>query len=463
VPANLEAALQLLQRASGSTDPVEEDVRSVLDALPVAIYRTDAAGVLTYYNAAAVSLWGHIPKIGEATWCGSWKLFRIDGTPLPYAECPMAMALKTGRAIRDIEAITERPDGSRVRFLPYPTPLYDAAGRLKGAVNMLVDLSDRDRDREGLSQLASIVESSNDAIVSKDLNGIIKSWNRSAERLFGYRPEEAIGKSVTILIPRDRLGEEAEILARIRRGERIETYETIRQRKDGSQLHVSLTVSPVKDVDGKVIGASKIARDITDRKAAEERQKLLIAEMRHRIKNSLATVQSIASQTLRSVSAEERAAFIGRLHALARAHDLLKIERWDSASFSEVIDMALNAFRETHRERFFLEGTGDVWLNSAKAVLVVMALHELATNAVKYGALSNGGGQVFIKWEAFKDDEGRSQVRLDWQEKGGPSVRPPERKGFGSLLLERAFEGERGQVQIAYDPEGFSCRLQMLV
>ncbi|MGE0233682.1 MAG: PAS domain S-box protein, partial [Flavobacteriaceae bacterium] len=314
MPANPEATLQLLQRAASSIDAAEEKVRDVLDALPAAIYRTDAGGVLTYYNEAAVSLWGYRPEIGKAEWCGSWKLFRIDGTPLPHDECPMAVALKTGRAIRGIEAIAERPDGSRVRFLPYPTPLYDAAGKPKGAVNMLVDLTDRDRDRQGLSQLASIVESSNDAIVSKDLDGIIQSWNRGAERLFGYRPEEAIGKSVTILIPSDRLGEEADILARIRRGERVETYETIRQRKDGSQLQVSLTVSPVKDVDGRVIGASKIARDITDRKAAEEQQKLLIAEMRHRIKNSLATVQSIASQTLRSASPEERAACIGRLH-----------------------------------------------------------------------------------------------------------------------------------------------------
>lgn len=463
MPANPEAALQLLRRAGSSIDPADEDVRDVLDALPAAVYRTDADGRLTYYNDAAVALWGYRPEIGKAEWCGSWRLFRIDGTPLPHAECPMAVALKTGRAVRGIEAIAERPDGSRVRFLPYPTPLYDAAGKLKGAVNMLVDLSDRDRDRRIFSQLASIVESSNDAIVSKDLDGVIQSWNRGAERLFGYRPEEAIGKSVTILIPSDRLGEEADILARIRRGERVETYETIRQRKDGSQLHVSLTVSPMRDVDGRVIGASKIARDITDRKAAEAQQKLLIAEMRHRIKNSLATVQSIASQTLRSASAEERAAFIGRLHALSRAHDLLKIERWDSASFREVVDMALDAFRETHRERFFVEGTGDAWLSSTKAVLVVMALHELATNAAKYGALSNGGGRVVIEWEAFTDTEGQSRVRLDWREKGGPPVRPPERKGFGSMLLERAFEGERGEVRIAYDPDGFSCRLLLSV
>jgi PAS domain S-box-containing protein len=178
----------------------------------------------------------------------------------------MALALKEKRAIRGLEAVAERPDGSRVHFVPYPTPLYDNSGTLIGAVNMLVDISDRKRADVDAQRLASIVESSDDAIVSKALDGIITTWNRGAERLFGYTAEEVIGKPVMILIPEDRMNEEPQILERIRRGERVDHYDTVRRRKDGSLIDISLTVSPLKDGDGRIIGASKIARDITDHK-----------------------------------------------------------------------------------------------------------------------------------------------------------------------------------------------------
>src|SRR5204862_221097 len=150
----------------------------------------------------------------------------------------------------------ERPDGTRIHFIPYPTPLFDASGNLIGAVNMLVDITERKRSEVAAQRLASIVESSDDAILSKDLNGIFMSWNRGAERLFGYSADEMIGKSVTLLIPAERHDEEPKILQRIRQGERIEQYETVRLRKDGSLVDISLCVSPLKDASGKIIGAS---------------------------------------------------------------------------------------------------------------------------------------------------------------------------------------------------------------
>jgi PAS domain S-box-containing protein len=244
---------------------------------------------------------------------------------MAHHQCPMAVALREKREIRGVEAMAERPDGSFVQFMPYPTPLFDSTGVLIGAVNMLVDISDRKRADIHAQQLASIVETSNDAIVSKDLNGIITSWNGGAERLFGYTAAEVLGKPVTLLIPPDRHSEEPEILERIRRGKRVDHYETVRRRKDGGLLDISLSVSPLKDADGKIVGASKIARDITERKRAHERQKLVVSEMKHRMKNSLATIQAIATQTLNQ-HAEERDAFIARLHALDRAHDLLTSE-----------------------------------------------------------------------------------------------------------------------------------------
>jgi len=246
--------------------------RAFANALPAAIYMTDPSGRITFYNDAAAELWGCHPEIGKSEWCGSWKLYWPDGTPLAHDECPMAVTLKTGRPVRGVEAVAERPDGTRVPFMPYPTPLYDASGALVGAVNMLVDLTDRARAEQMRRQLASIVESSDDAIISKNFDGTITSWNTGAERIFGYTGEEVIGKSIKVLMPPDRYNEEDGILARLRKGERIDHYETIRQRKDGGLIDISLTVSPMRNAEGNLIGASKIARDITERKHAEARQ-----------------------------------------------------------------------------------------------------------------------------------------------------------------------------------------------
>ena len=336
-------------------------LEDVVQALPAAVYATDAAGRITFFNEAAAELWGCRPEIGKSEFCGAWKLYWPDGRPMPHGQCPMALALKEQRVVRGMEAVAERPDGTFVHFVPYPTPLYDASGTLIGAVNMLIDISDRKRADLHAQRLASIVESSDDAIVSKDLNGIITSWNGGAERLFGYRAEEVIGKSVTILIPTDRIDEEPEIIARVRRGERVDNYDTVRRRKDGSLVDISLTVSPLKDAGGRIVGASKIARDITERKRALEQQGLLVKEMKHRIKNSLSTIQAIATQTLNQ-HADERDAFIARLHALGNAHDLLTSETWQAASLKAIVTQALKPFQEQHHERIAVDGPANVWL-----------------------------------------------------------------------------------------------------
>jgi PAS domain S-box-containing protein len=243
--------------------------RQVLDALPAAIYTTDAAGRITYYNQAVVDLAGRRPELGKDEWCVTWRLYRPDGTPLPHDQCPMAVALKENRPVRGEEAILERPDGTRVPFLPFPTPLRDASGALIGAVNMLVDITDRQVADNARAYLAAIVDSSDDAIVSKDLNGIVTSWNRGAEAIFGYRADEMIGRPIARLFPPERLHEEDVILARIRRGERVDHFETVRRREDGTEIDISVTISPVRDATGRIVGASKIARDITEKKRSE--------------------------------------------------------------------------------------------------------------------------------------------------------------------------------------------------
>ena len=189
---------------------------------------------------------------------------------MPHDECPMAIALKEGRIIRGAEAIAERPDGTRIWFTPYPTPLFDDAGNITGGINMLVDITERKQAEVAKARLAAIVESSDDAIITKGLDGVITTWNTGAERLFGYIAQEAIGQPITMLIPPDRRDEEPTIIERLRRGERVDHFETIRMRKDGSLLDISLTISPVKDLDGRIVGASKVARDITERKQIEQ-------------------------------------------------------------------------------------------------------------------------------------------------------------------------------------------------
>lgn len=268
------------ESAEGAMAESSRRFREMVDALPAAIYTTDAEGRVTHFNPAAVEFAGRTPELGTDRWCVSWKLFHPDGTPMPHDECPMAIALREGRALRGGETIIERPDGTRRWFTPYPTPLRDAEGKITGGINMLVDITERKQVEVATASLAAIVESSDDAIISKDLSGIITSWNRGAERIFGYLAQEAVGQPITILIPPDRRHEEVEILARLKRGQHVDHFETVRLRKDGLLLDISLTISPLQDSVGRIIGASKIARDITERKRVEN--ELRASEVRFR-------------------------------------------------------------------------------------------------------------------------------------------------------------------------------------
>jgi PAS domain S-box-containing protein len=396
---------------------LEDTSRVVLAALPVAVYTTDADGTITFYNEAAARFWGREPELFQEKWCGSLKLYWPDGTSLPLDECPMAQTLKTGLPVRGVEAIVERPDGSRAFFVPYPTPLFDDKGRLTGAVNMLIDVTERKQLERSQAHLSAIVESSDDAILSKNLDGIIQSWNKGAERLFGYTAEETIGKPVLMLIPEDRHSEEPHIIERLRRGERVDHFETLRRRKDGTLIDISLTISPVRDSSGRVVGASKVARDISDRKKAEETKDLLLHEIKHRVKNTLGTVQAIASQTFRKAPPEERDAFGSRLRAMAEAHDLLTNQGWGQVAVTDIVTRAIAPFDP---KRFTLRGD-DASLSSAKGLLLAMAVHELATNAVKYGALSSNDGRILMEWKG-----GAGRLVLHWRESGGPPVTPPK-------------------------------------
>jgi two-component sensor histidine kinase len=246
-------------------------------------------------------------------------------------------------------------------------------------------------------------------------------------------------------------------------GETIDV-ETVRLAKDGRAVNVAMTASQMLGPDDTVLGVAAVARDITQRKRTErelhetrDRQRMLINELNHRVKNSLAIVQAIAQQSFKGAhsSPEARAAFEGRLAALSAAHDLLTRENWETASMVKVIEDAVAPYRG-QKGRFAIDGP-DLRLPPKTAVSLALALHELATNAVKYGALSTSEGRIEIKWKIERDD-GREQLRLVWRETGGPLVSVPEKRGFGTRLIERSLAAEfEGKVDIDFLPEGVVC------
>jgi PAS domain S-box-containing protein len=556
---------------------------ALLHALPVAVYTTDAAGHITFYNEAAAALWGMRPTLNSDQWCGSWRMYRPDGTPLPHDQCPMAVALKERRDFtgNEQEAIAERPDGTRIPFMAFPSLLRDAAGEVIGALNMFVDISERKRHEELAQRLASIVESSDDAIMGKTLEGIITSWNKSAERLFGYGAEEVIGKPVTILIPADRQGEEEAILKLIRSGRRVEHFETVRQRKYGGLIDISLTISPIKDSQGKIIGASKIARDITERKRAAQaarraerefrdfvenasvgmhsidadgiivwanrtememlgftreeyigrhitefhvdrpliedilqrltkRETLLNYEARllckdgsvrhvlinsnvlwdgdrfihtrcftrditerkqseaeiatlareaeHRAKNVLATVQATVHLTQSDTVEGLKQAIAGRIQALANVHTLFMKSRWTGAELRNLVAQELAPYCRHEDARARIDGA-QVLLEPNAAQAIAVCLHELATNAAKYGALSLPEGRVHIEWSRATN----SQLILRWTEANGPLVAQPTRRGFGMRVMERMVQGPlNGEIRFEWLPEGLACEIALV-
>ena len=317
----------------------EQRLRNLLDALPSAIYTTDAKGVITYFNQACVELAGRAPQIGVDEWNVVWRLCRPDGTVIEPGTCPLAVALAENRSFHGVEALAQRPDGSGVPFIGYPAPLRNNAGEVIGAVNMMVD--------------------------------------------------------------------------------------------------------------------------ITERKVAEDHRQLLLNELNHRVKNTLATVQSIAAQSFhRDVHDQSYPWFEGRLIALSKAHDVLSRENWQAADLCEVADQVAAPFQAHGLQRFVIQGPSQR-LRPKHALALAMALHELCTNASKYGALSTQLGQISLHWHLIETGDGR-RLRIQWEEEGGPPVAPPTRKGFGSRLLERGLAGElNANVRLAYLKTGLVCDIEV--
>jgi PAS domain S-box-containing protein len=441
------------------------ELESVLEVIPAAIWLTrDRNCARVTGNAAACRLFRQ-PEGSNLSFGGQngdrlsaeFEMWSA-GRKLPADELPLRRAVR-GECVRDFELEVRYPHGGARCLVGNATPLFDEAGKLFGAIAAFVDVTERKRYSDAQEHLASIVEYSDDAIISKDLNGIILSWNRGAERLFGYTAEEAVGQPITMLIPEHRIDEEPEILRRIRAGERIDHYETVRRRKDGTPVDISLSVSPMRDANGAIVAASKIGRDIADRKKAEAQRSLLTAELNHRVKNTLATVIAIARQSFAGAEiGEARNTFNARIRGLAQTHSRLAEADWASVSLNTLFTDEFAPYQREGYRNVTLSGT-EVELSPKCALTLGLAIHELATNAAKYGALSSEGGIVHVSWSIDPRDK---SLDITWTENGGPQVCPPERTGFGRLLLERALAADlQSEVRLDFDPRGLRCRLRI--
>jgi PAS domain S-box-containing protein len=352
-----------------------------------------------------------------------------------------------------------RPDGREVWLEEMARGEFDASGqcvRLKGLTR---DITERKKAEQVAQRLVAIVESSDDAIVSEDLSGVIVSWNRGAERIFGYSAEEVIGKPLLSLFPADRQHEELTILQRIRRGERLRHYETVRRRKDGSLVDVSLTISPLRNVAGVIVGASKIARDISTRKRAEEHQRALNAELDHRVKNVLATVCAIIDRT-RAGSTTYGDFVVGldrRIRSMANTHDLLSRAHWHGVALAEIVEREFTPYGRGNSD---VRGPS-ITLKAEAAQVVAMVLHELTTNAAKFGAFSKRGGRVRLNWWCQQNGE-RPRLAIEWTEVGGPPVAEPSQSGYGTSVVRELIPFELdGTVNLTFAKDGLRCRLEI--
>jgi len=311
----------VLKRAQAQLADKERHLEKVLNALPAAIYTTDAGGRITYFNDAAVKLAGRTPQIGKDEWCVTWHLRCEDGTPLPHDQCPMAVALKENRPVRDVTAFAERPDGSLVPFMPFPTPLYDERGALVGGINMLVD--------------------------------------------------------------------------------------------------------------------------ITEQKAREKHIEFVMHELSHRSKNLLAIVMAVASRSIRNSSnlEEFESKFMNRLQAMSRSHEILVRNSWSGADIRQIVESEIIAFLGVeHDTRAKLTGDA-ILLNPSVAQSLSLAVHELATNATKYGAFAKDAGSVEVDWSSGSSNG----VVFRWRERSDGAAAAPAKTGFGTQVLGALFKEPRFQ------------------
>ncbi len=365
-----------------------------------------------------------------------------------------------------VEREVDMADGA-MSYLMQIRPYRDLNNVIDGAVVTFVDISERRRHAQSRARLAAIVDSSQDAIISHDMDGIVTSWNAGAEAMLGKRAAEAIGRSVAMLLGVLLPDDWPDMLARLMRGEQIGQFDSGTRdgggddgsAGGGTPIDVSITISPVRAGDGSIVGGSLVARDVSARKAAERRTSAVLGELDHRVKNILAVVSAVVSQTLKARPAPEQFAIElqGRVKAIANAHSLLTQNGQDEVSMQAIIAAELAPF-DRGDGRLLVTGP-DVALTPKAGLALAIAVHELASNAAKYGALSTKGGRLSVTWTISRD-EAPPGLTLVWAEADGPAVRPPSHRGFGTTLIDRSLGYELdAEVQRLFLPEGVRCTI----
>lgn len=380
-------------------------LNSIIESSDDAIVSTNLEGIITSWNNSAERIFGYRAEdiIGQS-------VFKLIPTDRHHEEPEILEELKESKRVDHFETQRVRKDGSLVDVSLTISPIFDSTGKIMGLSKIARDITQQ-RNAEVMGErLSAIIASSDDAIISKDLNSIITSWNDGAVRIFGFTAAEMIGQSILKIIPHDRLEEEPKILSQLKKGLRVDHFETIRRRKDGSYIHVSLTISPIKDKRGNVIGLSKIARDISERKEMEKKKDEFIGFVSHELKTPLTSLRSYVQISLYK-AIQQKHEFIS--HALSKAElqtkkmekmiaDFLNVSRLEEGKMKlnpsnfnlvELINASIadSSIISTKHQLHYVGETEALVTGDAEKISLVLA--NLISNAQKYSPM---GGEITI-------------------------------------------------------------------
>jgi PAS domain S-box-containing protein len=450
----------------------------ILELLPIATCVCDAAGHILQYNQRAVELWGSAPEPGQThdQFTATCKFFDDAGEVLPRSK--LAEVLQTGKPISDEEVTVQRADGNEIVVLLNIDPLFNAQGKLIGAINCFQDVTERKRMvdaldrtqrdlREQEERWAATYEHAAIGIVELDAEGRFMRVNEAICSIVGGTREELLSWRLQGRTHPDDRDVDDELYRRQVAGD-IGFYSIEKRfiRKDGRMIWIAVRSSTVRDSAGHFLYGVRVVQDVTERKEAEERQKLLIDELNHRVKNTLATVQSLATQTARGTDSPDafRQAFEGRLIALSQAHDQLTRRHWKSADLRDLVEGATAphlAGSPEAPDRIAIEGE-PITVTPRVALTLTLGLHELTTNASKYGALSMPAGHIDVCWRVERSASQPPSLWFEWRERGGPEVAVPKRQGFGTRFIAGSVASElQGKVKLDYDPAGLVCTMEI--
>ena len=401
-----------------------------------------------------VAAWAPLPLVEEPL-RHAWKIFLVAGAAL--LTLSLLLALGVGRLMaapmaKLMQAGASLGEGKSV--LPIDSTLREADELSAVLSNAAKELEARMRAQ---AHLAALVTSSPSAVVSLSPDGVIRTWNAAAAGLFGYAENEVVGLPAAVLSPDKAAAEMRKLHARARAGAVVHG-DTVLRAKDGHSIDVSLSVAPMYDEDRRLVGISAIVSDVRERRARERHIEFLMREVSHRSKNLLAVVQAIAGQTARhspDLDAFQQR-FSERISAMARSQDLLVGNNWTGASVTDLVRTQLAPFAEAASSRIEVAGPR-LELNPNAVHSLTLALHELATNAAKYGALSVAEGRLAITWEVSGPETADGRFRMSWREHNGPRVAPPSRKGFGHVVISEMMAASlHGEVKLDYACDGLS-------